>query len=367
MIVGGGFFGCWLAIYLTRNHGMKVVVLERDKELFLRASYGNQARVHNGYHYPRSVLTALRSRVNFPRFIKEFAPCIDASFDAYYAVARTFSKVTAQQFSIFAQRIGAPIRRAPKEVRSLFNPMWIEDVFAVTEFAFDAIKLREMVREHLDQAGIEVRLQTEAQRVERMVDGRILVHSAGPDGACTLAANRVFNCTYSRINKLLVTSDLKPIPLKHELTEIALVEPPEELRHAGVTVMCGPFFSIMPFPARGLHSLTHVRYTPHCEWHDRATTAYRDAYAALENTRMKSNYLRMVKDAQRYLPCLANSRYMDSIWEVKTVLPRSEFDDSRPILYVHDAGLPNLTCIMGGKIDNIYDMIEFEEHPQLLG
>ena len=26
--------------------------------------------------------------------------------------------------------------------------------------------------------------------------------------------------------------------------------------------MCGPFFSAMPFPARGLHTLSHVRYTP---------------------------------------------------------------------------------------------------------
>ena len=30
-----------------------------DADLMQRASYANQARVHNGYHYPRSLLTAL--------------------------------------------------------------------------------------------------------------------------------------------------------------------------------------------------------------------------------------------------------------------------------------------------------------------
>ena len=71
-----------------------------------------------------------------------------------------------------------------------------------------------------------------------------------------------------------------------------------------------------------------------------------------------SNYQYMVKDAARYLPCLQDARYVDSLWEVKTVLPLSEKDDSRPILFKAHWGLPNLICIMGGKIDNIYDAIE---------
>jgi hypothetical protein len=66
----------------------------------------------------------------------------------------------------------------------------------------------------------------------------------------------------------------------------------------------------------------------------------------------------MLKDAQRYIPALQDCRYIDSIWEVKTVLPQSEVDDSRPILMKRDQGIPNLTCIMGGKIDNIYDVFE---------
>jgi hypothetical protein len=67
----------------------------------------------------------------------------------------------------------------------------------------------------------------------------------------------------------------------------------------------------------------------------------------------------MVKDAERYLPLARDFRYLDSLWEVKTVLPKSEIDDSRPILFRTDQGLPGLTCIMGAKIDNVYDVIEF--------
>jgi hypothetical protein len=123
----------------------------------------------------------------------------------------------------------------------------------------------------------------------------------------------------------------------------------------------------MPFPAQGLHSLSHVRYTPHGEWFDQPFAQYRDAYAYFEANPRRSNYLRMIKDAARYLPCLADCRYEESIWEVKTVLPLSEKDDSRPILFVADHGLPGMDSIMGGKIDNIFDMIEYEARARGLG
>jgi hypothetical protein len=360
IVIGGGFFGCSLALHLQRSYDARVTVLEMGSDLLQRASYVNQARVHNGYHYPRSILTGLRSRVNFPRFVSEFNRCIVDDFDAYYAVARRFSKVSASQFRLFCERIGAPIHPAPKAVRELFDPDLIEEVFRVQEYAFDANLLKELVLEELEARQIEVRFGAEASFVEPLEPSGLRLHYSRQGTTDTLSATRVFNCTYSRTNKLLVDSGLPAVPLKHEITEMALVEAPEPLRNAAVTVMCGPFFSIMPFPARGLHSLSHVRYTPHGEWHDEGSPRYRDPYAFFESTPKRSNYLRMRKDAERYLPCLSECRYEESIWEVKTVLPLSEGDDSRPILFVADHGLPGMDSVMGGKIDNIFDMIEYE-------
>jgi hypothetical protein len=120
--------------------------------------------------------------------------------------------------------------------------------------------------------------------------------------------------------------------------------------------MCGPFFSLMPFPARGLHTLSHVRYTPHAAWDDSDAV-----HAAHENfkagARPPSNYRFMLADAQRYMPSLAQCVQRDSLWEIKTVLPASEGDDSRPILFRRDCGLKNLHCVMGAKIDNIFDAL----------
>jgi glycine/D-amino acid oxidase-like deaminating enzyme len=169
-------------------------------------------------------------------------------------------------------------------------------------------------------------------------------------------ADLVLNCTYSRLNRLLVNSGASPISMKHELTEMALVEPPIELAGAAVTVMDGPFFSLMPYPSRGLFTLSHVRYTPHCTWQDETDAPIYDGDSLLSSR--ASRFVHMARDATRYLPAMRGARYVDSLWEVKTVMPRSEQDDSRPILLRRSAEHPACITVLGAKIDSVYDVEE---------
>jgi glycine/D-amino acid oxidase-like deaminating enzyme len=343
-VVGGGFFGCYFADHLARS-GRSVVILEREPQLMTRASLVNQARIHRGYHYPRSLLTGIRSAANYERFGRDFANCVDASRPAYYAVARSNSNVTAQQYRRFCETIGIPIRPAPPAVRRLFSAETIEDVFAVEEIVFDAVKLREEVVRRLAESGVTVRLGSD---VARITDGAVFV------GDQQIDADDVFICTYAGTNELFARSGMATLPLKHELVEMALIDPPPELAGIGVTVMCGPFFSTIPFPSRGLHTLSHVRYTPHYAWSD----PQRDVTAMLRDFRRRTQYPQMIRDAQRYLPGIAAARYVQSLWEVKTILPQSDANDSRPILYHRDAATPHVAVILGAKIDNVYDVCD---------
>jgi glycine/D-amino acid oxidase-like deaminating enzyme len=355
-IVGGGVFGCWLALDLVQR-GLSVVLFEREKDLLRRASYNNQARVHNGYHYPRSILTGLRSRVNSGRFLVEFADCVDKSFQMYYAIGRQQSNVSAAQFCAFCERIGAPLVRAKDPVAALFDPELIEAVYKAEEWAFDADKLANRLRDRLAEARVDVHLSSEVQRVFKSPDGggRLSLHVRDASGtALRVDAGHVFNCTYSNLNRLLQASGLPSIPLKQELAEMALVEVPPHMQHVGVTVMCGPFFSFMPFPALGLHTFSHVRYTPHHGWYDMQAGLDNQSY--FDRIPKHSNFTYMQRDAQRYMPIVSRFVQKGSLWELKTLLPASESDDSRPILFKRDAALPGLVSVLGGKIDNVYDM-----------
>lgn len=354
VVVGGGFFGLSIATHCARA-GRRVLLVEKEEGLMRRASYHNQARVHNGYHYPRSVLTALRSRINFPRFVADHPGCVRSDFEKIYAVSRRMSKVSAAQFRRFVERIGAPLEAAPARVAGLFSTDRIEAVFRCQEYAFDADRLREVARGRALEAGVEIASATEAVSASAGPDGLVIgLRQAGQDRAAT--GRLVFNCTYSRINELLRLSRLATIPLRHEYTEMCLVDPPAELAGFGITVMCGAFFSIMPFPARGLHSLSHVRYTPHYAWKDDSAAAP-DPYAVPAARPVPTAFASMCADARRYLPAMSGCSYRSSLWEVKTVLPRREGDDSRPILFRACSEAPRLINVMGGKIDNIYDAL----------
>lgn len=352
IIIGGGFYGCCIALVL-RNFCDRILLVDKEKDLLLRASAINQARVHTGYHYPRSLVTAIRSFVNFPRFLLDFKGCIYDEFVKLYAIARRGSKVNAFQFHETFKRIGAPIEIAPVRFKKLFNADTIEEVFLVREVAFDAARLREILRERLDRAGIELSLETEVRKVAGNEDGSVDVLLSN---GLRFTGGKVFNCTYSRINTLLKNSDLPLLPLKHELTEMPLVEMPDELKNVGITVMDGPFFSLMPYPSLNLHSFPHVRYTPHYEWRDMEQCI--DGHQLLRTADLKTHFPFMVKDAARYMPLIGEVRYKESLFEVKTVLVQNEIDDGRPILFRRDHGLKNFSTVMGGKIDNIYDVLE---------
>jgi glycine/D-amino acid oxidase-like deaminating enzyme len=357
VVVGGGFYGAAIAIYLARTRALqRVVLIERESSLLQRASYNNQARVHNGYHYPRSFTTAYRSRINLPRFVRDWPDAVKRDFTKLYAIARRNSKVTARQFERFCREIGARIEPADRSLRDCFEARLIEDVFLVEEYAFDSTRLAEWASEELAEVGVEVCFDTRVVGIFRSPERGMRVDlSADDTEQASIDCRLLFNCTYSGLNQFGGDFPGTVTRLKHEVTEMALLEVPPTLSGLGVTVMDGPFFSLMPFPARSLHTLSHVRYTPHLHWADSPGL---DPYRKLAEYHRETRVDRMVRDVGRYMPLVLDARYVDSLFEVKTILVKNEGDDGRPILFEKHGELPGCYSVLGGKIDNIYDVLE---------
>jgi glycine/D-amino acid oxidase-like deaminating enzyme len=355
VVIGGGFFGCSVATYVRRRMN-RVLLVEREQELFSQASYSNQARIHNGYHYPRSLQTGYRSRVNFPVFIKDFPDCVVKDFTQLYCIAQPLGKVTPRQFEKFCNIIGAPWKPAAAEYTRLFNRRLVSSVYEVCEYAFNSNLLRDTLRHHLERDEVEIRLGTGVLAVDCRPESSVLQLSSGDE----VHTDYLFNCTYAGLRHIPGLEDHCRTPLKQEITEMALIEPPAELAHVGVTVMCGPYFSMMPFPPRSLHTLSHVRYTPHSSWIDNGANpdgmAAPDPYQVLAANRGRSQAQHMLRDAARYLPVLRSAKIRDSLFAVKTLLVRNELDDGRPILVERSPTRPKVYSIMGGKLDNIYDV-----------
>lgn len=80
IIIGAGLYGLYSALYLAKSRNTRIIVLEYDAKPFERATYINQARVHMGYHYPRSLSTAKKSAHYFRRFQEDYGFAIHKEF-----------------------------------------------------------------------------------------------------------------------------------------------------------------------------------------------------------------------------------------------------------------------------------------------
>jgi|LNAP01.1.fsa_nt_gb glycine/D-amino acid oxidase-like deaminating enzyme len=365
VIIGGGFYGAAIAVYLAKQRGLKrILLIEREPALLMRASYNNQARVHNGYHYPRSFTTAYRSRVNLPKFVRDWPLAVKQDFTKLYAIAQRNSKVTAKQFERFCREIGADIRAADPMLRALFEPRLIEDVYLVEEYAFDTTQLASWAERELKECGVQIHYQTRATAIHKGAQVPLQVVTQMRQGNPeAINCRYVFNCTYSGLNQFKGDFPGVSSSLKQEITEMALMQMPASLDGLGITVMDGPFFSMMPFPARELHTLSHVRYTPHMHWNDDPRV---DPYEKLRLYERDTRVDRMVRDVGRYIPEILKAKHIDSLFEIKTVLVKNEGDDGRPILFEKHTELPGCYSVLGGKIDNIYDVLETLEAENII-
>ena len=107
IIIGAGLYGLYSALFCGRR-GERVAVLEAGGAAFSRATYINQARVHMGYHYPRSFSTAVKSAKYFKRFCDDFDFCLLKNFKQIYATSSTFSWTNADDFIRFCNAAEIP-------------------------------------------------------------------------------------------------------------------------------------------------------------------------------------------------------------------------------------------------------------------
>ena len=354
VVIGGGMFGTWTAC-MSAARGLRTVLFESGGSLHQAASLVNQARVHNGYHYPRSILTGIRSRANFERFAHDFPDVVHPAFTHLYAIARHGSHITAQQFALFCERIGAECSEADGEEQAVFDSDRVEAVFRVKEYAFDAEVLRKVMLQKLVRTGVELHLSTQVTSVQHLADGRMVLSTGNGE---RFNAAVVFNCTYAALNTIARIAGLPVMSFRQELVEIALMRMPQALRTIGWTIMDGPFSSSLPFPARQARSLYHVKHSVHYAWNDDASTGPVDG-GSLLRTPPPSRIKHMTQDGALYVPGLRQAEHVGSLWTVRTKLPGSALTDSRPILFRNQPEQPRLYHVMGGKIDNVYDLEEY--------
>ncbi|WP_196603717.1 FAD-dependent oxidoreductase [Pectinatus haikarae] len=372
IIIGAGLYGLYAANFCAEK-GEKVLVLEYDKAPFMRATYINQARVHMGYHYPRSISTATKSAHYFDRFNKDYGFCIYSKFDQIYATSAAFSWTDAEQFKSFCENAGIYCEEVNTD--RYFNKGMCDGAFLTKEYTYDAQLLKQYFRDKLikyTNVTVEygIRIKSIIQKTNcfdiHLNDGRMY------------STDFLVNATYASSNQIismmqdekLKSKQYEAFKIKYELCEIILCEVSENLKDTGITVMDGPFFSIMPFGKTAYHSLTAVTFTPHVTSYDNLPKFECQEKAGdycssvqLGNcndcpVKPQSAWYYMSQMARKYLKTEYGFKYKKSLFSVKPILQASEIDDSRPTVVRKLSNMPVFISVLSGKINTVYDLDE---------
>jgi hypothetical protein len=317
-VVGGGVFGCTIAVDLARA-GIEVDLFEAQSDILMGATDRCQARLHRGYHYPRSDSTAQAARDGFDRFRARYPQAV-TSTRHHYLVAEG-SAVTPEDYLAFCDRLDLPYEVLERPVYALKS---VALTVRVPEAFVDVDMLRRLLRRDLAQAGVTVHC------------GRPMTEVDGYD--LTVWA------TYGQP---------WPRPLRYEVCEVAHLQLG---RFAGdsFVVVDGPFVSLDPH--RGHYALYDVEHSVH---HANVGMApeipdeYRDLVRASgPRPSPLSRFDAMVESASRFLwgmnpGGLGVCIYAGSRWSVRAVLPDVDGTDERPTLIERDG---NNVFVLSGKI-----------------
>lgn len=364
IIIGAGLYGLYSALFCARL-GEKVVVLEYDEAPFKRASFINQARVHMGYHYPRSYSTAIKSAKYFKRFNEDYSFCIHNKFDQIYATSACFSWSNAEQFRKFCA--AANILCEDLAPAKYFNEGMCDGAFLTTEYAYDAHILKQFfLEELLKHPNIELVFNARIRTINKTSSHFEIILKNGQ----VFSSDFLINATYASLNQVQNILGYEPFKIKYELCEIILCTVNDKLKDVGITVLDGPFFSIMPFGKTGYHSLTSVTFTPHITSYNSVPTFECQessngfcSPAQLGNcndclVKPASAWSYMSSLSKKYLKNEFAFEYYSSLFSMKPILKASEIDDSRPTVIKQFSSKPTFLSILSGKINTVYDLDE---------
>ncbi len=363
IIIGGGIFGVYAALYLARQ-GQRICLIEKEAELLKKASIVNQARLHSGYHYPRSVATALMSDDNKARFTFEHQDFINFQFDKYYAIDKFGSFTDGQQFERFCDYIGIRCERIFQH--PLFNFNRIEALYATIEYSFDPFLIAEYYKKKLsEEKNITIWTLSNIQSVEA-ISGKWELIIQHPVSSIKCLTPQVINATYSGSNAVNRLFGVADIQLMHEISEIAFFTSPQ-VKNIGLTVMDGPFGSLMPYGLSGLLSLSSVAYTHHKVSYNNLPTFdcqqinpdCRPDFTANCNAcpaKPASSQRKMLAQMRQYFTEGIDFQYFSSLFTIKSKLKANFIDDGRPTEISMLRENPRFYCIFAGKINSIYEI-----------
>ena len=308
-IIGSGFYGCSLAITLSKKN--KVDLYEKEQDIFNGASSCNQFRYHSGYHYPRSQKTVNEINKSQKDFVSFFSSGVFKKTKNFYAIANK-SKVNFKKYSKFLKKNKLYF----KQVNILDNVSTIEKSIIVKEKILDFFKTKKKLLNKIKINKVNLYLNKEFKRSYLRSYDKVLI------------------ATYSNNNFVLSNLGIKKLEKnKYQLVEKIVIHLPKKYKRKSYVVIDGNFVCVDPFLGTKYHLLSDVKLskieTLISKYPNFNSQKKKYLNKGVIKNKKISRFKEFIQNSSKYLPFLKKAKYIGSMFVVRAIKMNKENTDER--------------------------------------
>lgn len=353
-IIGCGIFGAEIAIRV-KSMGFSVSVYEAKNNILSGASANNQNRLHLGFHYPRDLETGRQSIRGFDAFKNKYSECIQDDFLNAYFISNTKSLTAPNAYLKFCELLGAPYQIISPDdfpVKVLGSDAGI----LCNEVVYDCDILRKLVWQALHRDNVQVELNQRVIGIKKSEDKYRLEFENRPP----VFADTVINASYGDINRLTAQLDYSVNEKLYEYTAVPIVQ--VDIPRVGVTIMDGPFMTLLPYGRSDNFLLYHVEHSIIAK----NVASQIDPNWLLPETAPFSEvdkqhfFEKMIFLCREFIPDLANAKIIGFLEGPRMVLANRDHTDTRPSMVTNYN--ESYYTVMAGKIDHCMWVAEELSH-----
>lgn len=329
-IIGGGFYGTFLAYKLGVSH--EVTLYEKSDQLMNRSAIYNQCRLHQGFHYPRCAQTILQTSQGFNRFLKDFSQYTKKIDQNIYAIHLEGKS----SFDLLRKNIGSiefKITHAPPVIS---DQSAFETFIVVEEKMIVLHKLSEFLIKSLS---VKVNLSSEVQEIDSL-SGKVKTKSGVEE------FDLIINASFTNPNLGLPHDD--QFSFLYELAAMVCMDATSPLAEA-ITIIDGDYVSLYP-NYLGQKTLSSVLHTPFFQ-----TSHLDELEDAWTRRSSLSNDLEVMEKIISHGREFLNLSEVNnpSLWIAPKVKLKVSVNDNRvSFIKSHD----KLISIFCGKLDSVYSV-----------
>jgi hypothetical protein len=311
-VLGAGWYGCHIASALLAD-GHQVEVHETARTIFSGASGSIPARLHLGFHYPRSRMTRAACQVHQLGFMEHYGELTAGIRSNLYAIAQDDSLVDFDQYcrTLAGEVPFIPVRADEYGLQACEGAVLTGERHIVTDKA---------------RAHFEALL------------GDIVKYEISPEAFSASSYDLTVDCTFAANSAAGVD--------RYEPCLVLLLKGPCD---QAVTIMDGPFGSLYPWDQRlGLSSLSSAKWSPFRK--DIGTYAEaRKFLDSLHPHEVQDRGIAMIEDFARFYPRINVFQVEHHLLSIRA-MPKSGADTRLIDIQRVD---PNLIRVRAGKIDAV--------------